>query len=50
MDDIDDIIWQHNKERAIESLYDDEMAMVDNYTRHAEISDYETILAVKIVL
>lgn len=25
MNEIDELIWQYNKERAIESLYDDEM-------------------------
>lgn len=38
--DVDDIIWQHNKEMVIESLYDDEMATVESYTRRREISDY----------
>lgn len=38
--EIDELIWQHNKKRAYEALYDDEMAMVESYTRHAEISDY----------
>lgn len=36
---IDELVWQHNKERAIEALYDDEMAMVDNYTTRRETSD-----------
>lgn len=35
MDDIDDLIWQHNKEMAIESLQFDE---VDSYTRREEIT------------
>lgn len=35
MEDIDDIIWQYNKERAIESLYDDEMVMVESLSTHA---------------
>lgn len=40
MDDIDDIIWQHNKERAIEALYDDEMAMVDSLSSNRHRGDY----------
>jgi len=38
--EIDELIWRHNKEMAIEALYDDEMAMVGSYTRRREISDY----------
>lgn len=40
MDDIDDIIWQHNKKRAYEALYDDEMAMVGSYTTNMKRNDY----------
>ena len=38
MDDIDDLIWKYNKERVIESLCDDEMAMVGSYSRRDEIT------------
>lgn len=34
MDDIDELIWKHNREMAIESLYDDEMAMVESLFTH----------------
>lgn len=40
MDDIGELIWQHNKEMAIESLYDDEMDMVDSYTTNMKRNDY----------
>ena len=35
--DVDDIIWQHNKEMALQALENDD---VDSYTRRMEISDY----------
>lgn len=38
--EVDELIWQHNKERAIEALYDDEMCMVDSYTTHMKRNDY----------
>lgn len=37
--EVDELIWQYNKERAIESLYDDKIAMVGSYTRRRKISD-----------
>lgn len=37
---IDDIIWRHNKEMAINALYDDEMVWVDNLSTHMKRSDY----------
>lgn len=40
MDDIDDIIWRHNKERAIEALYDDKMVMVESLSACLHRSDY----------
>lgn len=33
--EIDELIWQHNKERAIEALYDDEMCMVESLSTNA---------------
>lgn len=39
MNEIDEIVWQHNKERAYEALYDDEMAMVGSYTTHMKRND-----------
>jgi len=47
---IDEIIWEHNRRSVLEGLQTLETCPVESYTRHAEISDYETILAVKIVL
>lgn len=38
--EIDELIWQHNKERAIEALYDDELCLVDSYTTHMKRNDY----------
>lgn len=38
--EIDELIWRHNKEMAINALYDDEMCLVESYTRRREISDY----------
>ena len=40
MNEIDELIWQYNKERVIESLYDDEMVMVGSYTTHMKRNDY----------
>lgn len=36
--EIDELVYEHNKRMAIEALYDDEMAMVDSYTRAHEIT------------
>lgn len=40
--EVDELIWQYNKERVIESLYDDEMAMVGSYTTNMKRNDYRT--------
>lgn len=40
MNEIDDLVWQYNKERAIESLYDDEMAMVESLSSNRHRGDY----------
>lgn len=37
--EIDELIWHHNKERAIEALYDDEMVMVGSYTTNMKRND-----------
>ena len=50
MKTINDFIWEHNRKWVLEGLQALETCPVESYTRHAEISDYETILAVKIVL
>ena len=47
---IDELVWEHNRKWVFEGLQAPETCPVESYTRHAEISDYETILAVKIVL
>ena len=38
--EIDELIWEHNKERVIESLYDDEMAMVESLSSNRHKGDY----------
>lgn len=40
MNEIDELIWQHNKERAIESLYDDKMVMVESLSTNRHRGDY----------
>lgn len=40
MNEIDELIWQYNKERAIESLYDDKIAMVESLSACLHRSDY----------
>lgn len=35
--DVDDIIWQHNKEMALQALENDD---VDSYTTHMKRNDY----------
>lgn len=47
---IDELVWEHNRRSVLECLQAPETCPVDNYTTHAEISDYEAIMAVKIVL
>lgn len=37
MEDIDDIIWQHNKEMALQALENDD---VDSYTTPVHRGDY----------
>ena len=47
---VDELIWLHNRKWVLEGLQALETCPVESYTRHAEISDYEAIMTVKIVL
>lgn len=39
MDEIDELIWEHNRKWVLEGLQALENDDVDNYTTHMEISD-----------
>ena len=38
--EVDELIWQYNKERVIQSLYDDEMCMVESLSSNRHRGDY----------